>query len=236
MLSLKCLTKCWPDHFKTFSSQVGTSGQHWGNAAQNNRGQYFHGGKHYTSDGFKDCITLSKSEKVNPSCYSFHREDNPHYAMNVSLLNNRRYFSFNLAPVPPTVSKTCQQSSLEQGDIPSSFWRLTKYTFFLLNTTIVTSSAQSDIPNKIGVKWERILKMVQWVWSETSCHLSMLNHLISCRLEIQILLNDVKQSINHMQGTLNTMQGQCIELQTAISKVVSDESQIQKNKSMMVWW
>jgi hypothetical protein len=63
----------------------------------------------------------------------------------------------------------------------------------------------------------------------------MLNHLISCRLEIQILLNDVKQSINHMQGTLNTMQGQCIELQTAISKVVSDESQIQKNKSMMVW-
>ncbi|XP_064881072.1 microtubule-actin cross-linking factor 1, isoforms 6/7-like [Oncorhynchus nerka] len=76
------------------------------------------------------------------------------------------------------VSKTCQQSSLEQGDIPSSFLRLTK-------------------------------------------------------LEIQILLNDVKQSINHMQGTLNTMQGQCIELQTAISKVVSDESQIQKNKSMM---
>ncbi|XP_031659749.1 uncharacterized protein LOC116362598 isoform X1 [Oncorhynchus kisutch] len=68
------------------------------------------------------------------------------------------------------VSKTCQQSSLEQGDMPSSFWRLTK-------------------------------------------------------LEIQILLNDVKQSINHMQGTLNTMQGQCIELQTAMSKVVSDESQ-----------
>ena len=53
--------------------------------------------------------------------------------------------------------------------------------------------------------------------------------------KIQILLNDVKHSINHMQGTLNTMQGQCIELQTAISKVVSDESQIQKNKSMMVW-
>jgi hypothetical protein len=25
-------------------------------------------------------------------------------------------------------------------------------------------------------------------------------------------------------------------LQTAMSKVVSDESQIQKNKSMMVWW
>ena len=139
-------------------------------------------------------------------------------------------------PFFPTVSKTCQQSSLEQGDIPSSFWRLTKYTFFLLNNTKVTSSAQSYIPNKIGVKWERILKMVQWAWSEASRHLSMLNHLISCRLEIQILLNDVKQSINHMQGTLNTMQGQCIELQTAISKVVSDESQIQKNKSMMVWW
>ena len=77
--------------------------------------------------------------------------------------------------------------------------------------------------------------MVQWAWSEASRHLSMLNRLISCRLEIQILLNDVKQSINHMQGTLNTMQGQCIELQTAMSKVVSDESQIQKNKSMMVW-
>lgn len=77
--------------------------------------------------------------------------------------------------------------------------------------------------------------MVQWAWSEASRHLSMLNHLISCRLEIQILLNDVKHSINHMQGTLNTMQGQCIELQTAMSKVVSDESQIQKNKSMMVW-
>ncbi|XP_029602408.1 uncharacterized protein KIAA0754 [Salmo trutta] len=95
------------DTFHTFSSQVGTSGQHWGNAAQNNRGQYFHGG-----------------------------------------------------------SKTCQQSSLEQGDIPSSFWHLTK-------------------------------------------------------LEIQILLNDVKQSINHMQGTLNTLQGQCIELQTAISKIIT---------------
>jgi hypothetical protein len=39
-----------------------------------NMDQYFHGCKHYTSDGFKDCITLSKSEKVNPSCYSFHRE------------------------------------------------------------------------------------------------------------------------------------------------------------------
>lgn len=77
--------------------------------------------------------------------------------------------------------------------------------------------------------------MVLWAWSEASLHRSMLNHLISCRLEIQILLNDVKQSINHMQGTLNTLQGQCIELQTAISKVVSDESQIQKNKSMMLW-
>ena len=77
MLSLKCLTKCWLDRFiKTFSSQVGTSGQHWDNAAQNNRDQHFHGGKHYTSDGFKDCITLSKSEKVNPSCfYYFHREE-----------------------------------------------------------------------------------------------------------------------------------------------------------------
>ncbi|XP_031673499.1 uncharacterized protein LOC116352799 isoform X2 [Oncorhynchus kisutch] len=64
------------------------------------------------------------------------------------------------------VSKTCQQSSLEQGDMPSSFWRLTK-------------------------------------------------------LEIQILLNDVKHSINHMQGTLNTMQGQCIELQTAMSKFIT---------------
>ncbi|XP_045073958.1 uncharacterized protein LOC123486775 [Coregonus clupeaformis] len=61
------------------------------------------------------------------------------------------------------VNKTCQQSSLEQGDIPSSLRHLTK---------------------------------------------------------IQILLNDVKQSINHMQGKLNTMQGQCIELQTAISKII----------------
>lgn len=156
--------------------------------------------------------------------------------MNVSLLNNHRYYSSNLAPVPPTVSKTCLQSSLEQGDIPSSPRRLTKYTFLLLNNTIVTSSAQSYIPNKIGVKWERILKMVQWARSEASRHLSMLNHLISSRLKIQTLLNDVTQSINHMQGELNTMQGQCIELQTAISKVVSDESQIQKNKSMKVWW
>ena len=75
MLSLKFLTKCWLDRFiKTFSSQVGTSGQNWDNAAINNMEQYFHGGKHYTSDGFKECITLSNSVKVNPSCYSFHRE------------------------------------------------------------------------------------------------------------------------------------------------------------------
>ena len=119
MLSLKCLTKCWLDRFIKTSSQVGTRCQYWDNAAINNMDQYFHGGKHYTSDGFKDYITLS-----------YHR-----------------YFSSNLAPVAPTVSKICQQSSLEQGDMPSSFWRLTKYSFFLLNNTIVTSSAQSYIPN-----------------------------------------------------------------------------------------
>lgn len=51
-------------------------------------------------------------------------------------------------------------------------------------------------------KWERILKMVKWALS-LCLHL----HLISSRPEIQVLLNNLKQSMTHMQGQLNNMQG-----------------------------
>lgn len=43
---------------------------------------------------------------------------------------------------------------------------------------------------------------------------------------MQALLNNVKQSMKHLQGQLNDIHGKFIELQTAISQIVSDESKI----------
>lgn len=50
--------------------------------------------------------------------------------------------------------------------------------------------------------------------------------LISSRGDILVLLNNVKQSINHMQGQLNNTKGQ-FEMQSTISNVVSEDPQIE---------
>ena len=50
--------------------------------------------------------------------------------------------------------------------------------------------------------------------------------LISSRGDILVLLNNVKQSLNHMQGQLNNTKGP-FEMQSTISNVVSEESQIE---------